>query len=73
MRGSLAKSEKSPFPPYSFSLLPVAQSDAGVGSSSVLSGQLKSGFKGPLYLLVDLRNKAAQIRLKISWTGSIRT
>jgi hypothetical protein len=38
--------------------LPVAQLDAGVGSFSVLSDQLKSGFKRSLRLLVDLRNKA---------------
>ena len=36
----------------------VAQSDAGVGSSAVLSGQLKAAIKGPSLLPVDLCTKA---------------
>jgi hypothetical protein len=38
--------------------LRVAQSDAGTGSSSVLSRQLKAGFQGPPHLLLDLCNNA---------------
>ena len=37
----------------------VAQSDAGIGSASVLSAELKAGGKGPLLLLVYSCNNAA--------------
>ena len=35
----------------------IAQSDAETGSSSVLSGLLREGFKGPLFLPVHSCNK----------------
>lgn len=41
----------------SLDCLRVAQSDAVTGSSAVLSGQLKAGFKGPLLLPVDSCNR----------------
>jgi hypothetical protein len=56
MRGSLAKSEKSPFPPYSFSCLPVAQSDARTRSAAVLPRQLRGEFMGAVRGLSDLCN-----------------
>jgi hypothetical protein len=40
--------------------VPVAQSDAGTGSSSVLCGQLKARGKGRLLLPVDLCNKPSR-------------
>jgi hypothetical protein len=53
----------------SFAGVRVAESNAGTGSSAVLSRQLKAGFKGPLLLSVDLCNKAATNPMR----GGLRT